>query len=465
MANRAKETVASLKDVFFSYDGERDVLHSVSLQVERGEIYAIVGPNGAGKSTIVNLLIGAFEPRAGAVVVAGYTHPEDRARHIACVQQQLSLFPHLSVAENLFVVTDAWTRANARSFAREQLITVGLDVPLDGPVGALPFPSRQKIEIARALAMHPVMLLLDEPTSALDADSRDELYKVLRQLSAAGTTIVLVSHDSHEVGALGAQPIFVVGGRVVDARLTDDWATVPWEHSPRPSDEVQGDAVVEIEFSNGLAGDSLTVSLARGTPTVLSFDDALERTEAIRAIAFGDARFHARGRTSQDQPWLRLPGASSFGNLRVITGDKQRDNLFPELNVRDNAMLLACPDALVRTQGQEEGVLRRLVAAAGVMYPSAIAPLSSLSGGNQQRLLLASVIESRPSVLVAEEPLLGLDEASHARIEGLLMDYVARGGRLLVVTCFPHLYSASGLYREHFMRPRVKGGGELHVAT
>ena len=472
------EPIASLDSVYFSYDRVHDVLEDINLELEAGRIYAFLGPNGAGKSTLVGLLTGLFEPTRGRTVLAGSSYGPERRRRSACVCQQLSVFPHLTVAENLALAADGttpwktWSRSAIAAFAHSHLSSIGIRLPVDTRCDSLSFPARQKLEIARALVRRPQVLFLDEPTSALDRGSRKELYSILRHVNAKGTTVVLVTHDPSEVEAMAANPVRLVDGRVVSDDAMETSAVACCEsgietarenlenchdcHRLTSANSMDGPFVadtltanhettesqVKLEIVSQVQGVKVVVPLAPQCVSLLSFEDALERTESIAAITANSPNYQARLWIPEQHEWVSLPDKTLRGRIRVLSTDKQTEILFPSLSVLDNAVLLgshAGPGS-IRLPTMEHALLDRLRNMGAVKYPSDQGTIQTLSGGNQQRFVLAGLVEYSPDVLVMEEPLMGLDESSCNTISQLLADYVKAGGHLLIATCFPHHY-------------------------
>lgn len=452
--------VASLDSVTFSYDGETTVIHGVSLQLEEGRAYALVGPNGAGKSTLVGIFCGLLDPTAGSVAINGYRNPGERRKHTACVAQQLSLFRHLSVAENLYLgladiqVSATRTMKGVHEIADAALHAIGATIKPDVSCNCLPFPARQLVEIARAILRKPRVLFLDEPTSALDTVSRRRLYDVLRRINAVGVTVVLVSHDVSEIEAIGATPIYIRDGRLIsEAPLVS--ASLPRDHDqlPRaPTNDYEG--VVDIAIEDRWRAKRTRLALAPGDVAILSFEDAVERTDAVGTFLSKSITNVAQIRRPLCD-WEDLPSPSSNGTIQVLTIDKQNDRLFPGLSVLDNLALLSAQNGAFafRRAAHDIRILAHVARDAALVYSGPTATLQTLSGGNQQRFLVASLVERNPALLIMEEPLLGVDEPSRARILHCIGRYLEHGGRLVIATCFPTVYRSLRPHRVDVVQP------------
>jgi len=463
------DLIASLDSVHFSYDRGNEVLTNVTLQLERGSIYVLRGKNGAGKSTLVGLLTGRLAPTSGTVTLAGGSAPSLRRSRSACVFQQLSLFQDLTVTENLLLAAvdgspwRAWTKASARAMARRHCGKIGIDLPLDAVCGSLSFPARQKLEIARALMRRPSVLFLDEPTSALDSAARTELFGVLRRVNANGTTVVLVTHNAEDVAALRGRAIDLDGGRVVERKeglpsrsgQSEVLEGADLKQAPAgPSESDGGSAMsaprgtvpsMEIEIASLTLNNTVLVKLYPRHPSVMIFDDAVHRSQAVAALHEARSDYSVRLRDEPGGEWRYIRSGADEG-IRVMSTDKEQHSLFAAMSVQENASLLALRRSCtaMRSPAEEGRLVDRIEARAGISWPGRHAPVGTLSGGNQQRLILASLLEARPRLLVAEEPLMGLDEPSHDTIAGLLLDHTASSRNLLIATCFPDHYHCLG---------------------
>ena len=462
--------VAQMRDVSFSYDGIHPVLKSISLEIEAGARYALVGPNGAGKSTILGLLTGVLTPSSGTVTVMGDS-PNRIKEKTACVRQNLSLFPHLSVSQNIWLNTPecrgSFSFSTKRSdlLARALLESIGCNISPDSLCSDLSFPARQKVEIARALAITPSILFLDEPTSALDSTAREDFYEVLGRVSDQGIAVVLVSHDPVEVDKLKAKPVFIANGKLLSSPLPNSSrlglilesqrsnGRTETVHSNPPTNEAaevgletpglgqhgtwshSSESRCRITLIESSTRKATSVSVEEGCPSFLIFEDAMARSEAISAIG---------GRYNGSAPWFKcaIEGSPKSRGIRVMSVDRLSDHLFPSLSVVENVLLISrvFRERVIRSRGRERRVLKDVARITDVQYNSPRQRVGELSGGNQQRLLLASLLYQAPGLLVLEEPLMGLDESSQRSTLCLLEDLAAASHLVVVATCFGNNY-------------------------
>ncbi len=437
--------------------GPTEALAGVDFEVRPGEILALVGENGAGKSTLMRVLSGAIVPDAGSMTLAGAPYAprspaEAHARGVAMIYQELSLAPHLSVAENIVLGREPSRGplldfAAARSAARSALEAVGhADIPLDAPVRGLSAARRQIVEIARALSFDARVLVLDEPTTSLGPADVARLLDLLRALRARGIAIVYISHVLEEVLALADRYLVLRDGRSVAAGAVagvDANALVAHmvgrevnELYPR-SHRTRGALL--------LAADGL--ELHRGEVLGIAGLVGAGRTELLRAV-FGLDPAVPHGLRVFSIPGPATPRTRWSQGVGFVAEDRQREGLALSLSVADNLMLPSLHEvAPWRVDDAARPWLERL----GIRCASPREPIARLSGGNQQKVAFARLLAAGCDLLLLDEPTRGIDVGAKARIYELI-DELARGdaasGRascaiLLVSSYLPELLGLS----------------------
>ncbi len=432
--------------------GATRALDSVDFSVMPGEIHALVGENGAGKSTLVRILGGAHRPDAGEIAVGGrvchFNSPRDAiAAGVATIPQELHLVPALSVAENLTLDDPpVWRvfgvglplirRSAMRARARESLAELDFAPDPDARLDRLGFAERQLVAIAKALRKRCRLLILDEPTAALESREIDRLFAVLARMKGQGTAIIYVSHRLDEVVALADRCTVLRDGRVtatstrgafgvtdlVQAMTGRAAAGAQVEQLNRgpvllEEPETQPDAArVCANEVVGLAG-----LLGSGTDRVL---------KRIFGVGGGADDVRRDGRSRR----IASPKAAIRAGIGMVPGER-RLGLVPNLSVRDN-ILLPSLDVLRRFGRLDRRAGDRLVAE--LMELLDIRPrrpglrASALSGGNQQKVILAKWLARKVGVLLLDEPTQGVDIGAKAQIHGLVRKFAADGGGVLV---------------------------------
>ncbi len=435
----SESALISVEDISFAYEENKVVIRDVSLRVFPGQKYALVGPNGAGKTTLANLLAGTLTPQTGRISYREDMRIEGGQISLAYVRQQLSLFHPLTVAQHFRLATSLSAQSidsqhEHHCIISECLKQVGASFGPKDIVGDLSFAQRQLLEIALALWRKTKVLILDEPTSALDSSSANLLFETLGRLSNSGVAIILISHSPAEIQRLDAT-VLTLGG--AEAR-TDRQSDAPLNH-PAPTNTTTETSLASFQISNKRRKQNYVIPLYQGEASILAFDDAYWRARTWLAAAKQESDEAIEVLLDKHDRSTSL----SNGNYRIrhVSSDRERFGLFTNLSVwRNYALLSRTKDILAG-----RGVTKRLdsiISRYSIVMPSWQHPISALSGGNQQKLILASVLESAPEALIAEEFLLGLDHrAQHAALQ-CLRDYLSGGGTAIILTCFPASYAA-----------------------
>lgn len=415
------------------------VIRDVSLRVFSGRKYAFVGPNGAGKTTLANLLAGTLIPQTGRIAYRDDMRIEGGQISLAYVRQQLSLFHSLTVAQHFRLAASLSGQPIAPLHEHHHMIAdclkqVGASFRLKDIVGDLPFAQRQLLEIALALSRTTKVLILDEPTSALDASSASLLFETLGRLSSSGVAIILISHSPTEIQRLDAT-VLTLGG--TEPRI-DRQSDATHDH-PVSKNTITETSSASLQIRNKRRKQNYVIPLRQGEASILAFDDAYWRARTWLAAAQQE---------SDEAIEVLLDKHSSStslrnGNYRIrhVSSDRERFGLFTYLSAWRNFALLSQTKDVAFTHGVTKH-LDSIISRYSIVMPSWQHPMSALSGGNQQKLMLASVLESAPQALIAEEFLLGLDhQAQHLALQWL-REYLSRGGAVVILTCFPASYSA-----------------------
>ena len=434
------------------------VLEGVSLSLGRGRVLGLVGENGAGKSTLLNVLGGVHPPERGSMRLAGEPYApaspsEATARGVAFVHQELNLFANLSVAENVFL--HALPRRGpfldrGRLWARtsDLLREVGLDTPPAALVEELAPGERQLVEIVKALAIDARVVILDEPTTSLSAPELERLFAIVDRLRAQGRGVVYVSHALGDVMRLADDVLVLRDGAVVgrgpraqfdEARLVSlmvgrEIETVFPVRRGAPIDEV---ALEARGASSGGRVRDLRFTLRRGEVLGLAGLMGAGRTEALRAL-FGLDALSSGEVLVGGQPVAPSPRAAIDRGVALVTEDRRDDGLVLDATAAFNLALVALPSLSSRGQLRPARVAQAAAAqAAAVRLESATglaAPARSLSGGNQQKVVIGKWLMAKPGVFLLDEPTRGIDVGAKQQVYGLIADLADSGAAVLVAS-------------------------------
>ena len=447
-----------LKNVSKRYGGIA-ALTEVDFTAYAGEIHAVLGENGAGKSTLIKIASGVTDATEGEVLVEGrpvqFRSPQEAmAAGVVCVFQELSLLPDMTVADNLSMVSPP-ARAGMintgaqRARAVELLKRVGCeDVhPLE-LVKNLPLSRRQMVEIAKALAKKPKLLILDEATSALTAKDVERIYLIIRQLRADGIGILYVSHRMHEIEALADVATVFRNGRKIETFAKDERSVhdiiqmmigreVTHHYPPKPA--YQADRTPALTVSNlnwGRELNNISFVAGRGEIVGLGGLDGQGQRELLLAM-FGVLK-GVEGSVTIDGEVLSLtsprPAMNAKLPVALIPEDRKVEGLMLPMSVRDNltlASLRQLRSGLGIDTRRESEAVNAMVERLRIKAPDVNAPVATLSGGNQQKVVLAKWLMTEPGIILLNDPTRGIDVGTKQEIYRLLRS-LANEGRTIV---------------------------------
>ena len=437
----------------------------VSFTVLPGEVHVVVGENGAGKSTLMKLLSQAERPDEGAVLVDGQPVAFRGPRFaqlvlgVSMVHQELALAPHLSVADNLCLGDESsrcgvLARRADRRRAIELLARVNLTVDPGRLVGTLPIADRQRVEIAKALSGNPRVVIMDEPTAMLTEAEIGDLVTVIAELTARGIAIVYISHRLEEVAQVADRVTVLRDGRVIQTlsaaaaspqRLVQLMVGREIDNLyPKPEVRL-GEVVLRAEgiFRRGKTVDLVDCAVEVRSGEIVGFAGLVGagRTELARAICGADIPDSGRVVLGGREVRLRSPRQAIQAGLAYLTEDRQAEGLAMALPVDQNITLAHVPLRYgiidLRTE-RKTAVSRRDQLA--IKTPSIRSRVRLLSGGNQQKVVVAKWLQTRSQVLFFDEPARGIDVAAKAEIFDLIGRLAAEGrGIVLISSYLPEL--------------------------
>ena len=456
-----------LHDVAKAFSGIL-ALDGVSFELRRGEVHALVGENGAGKSTLIKIVTGAYVPDRGGIEVGGQTYaslgPEQaRQLGIGVVYQEFNLLPELSVAENVFLGAQPTGRFGLLdSGARRRRTLVLLDrlgahVDPDRLVKYLTVGEQQIVEIAKALAMDARVLIMDEPSAVLPSHDMDRLYAVIRALRADGASVIYISHRLEEVFLIADRVTVLKDGRSIMTRATRDVTRAELVNSMvgrdvteqyPPPDAVLGDTLLEVRNLDvdGCVHD-VSLEVRAGEIVGLAGLGGSGRTTVARALV-GLATIDAGELRVRGKPAPKNPAQAAAAGVALVPEDRKAHGLILSHSMRFN---LSLPNlsrlvraGLILLRRVETALAERSVQRLQIRPPAPEQLVENLSGGNQQKVVLAKWLAAQPRLIVLDEPTRGVDVGAKAEIYARMRELTRDGvGILMISSELPELLGMS----------------------
>ncbi len=436
-------------------------LRGVTLEIRSGEVHCLIGENGAGKSTLVKLLAGVHQPDQGTVVLgsnrATVSSPNEALqRGVSTIYQEFTLVPEMTVAENVFLgreptfgraVLDRRARLRRTALLFQEMGIVDID-PRE-KVGNLRVAYQQMVEIAKALSLQDErVLVLDEPTSSLTANEIERLFTLLRRLRDRGLGLLYITHRLHEVREIGDVVTVMRDGAIVTSRApatTDSQLLIESmvgrkieDLYPRRSTSV-GEPILEVRrLSARPAVKDASLVVARGEVVGLFGLVGAGRTELVRALFGADKVSGGEIRLRGRRVSFRSPGKAVAAGIGFVPEDRKRQGLVPLLSVAANiglGSLRTLARARVLLSNRSVGRLaEQYVRKLSVRTPSIHQTMYLLSGGNQQKCVLARVLAADPDIIILDEPTRGIDVGARSEIYRLINALCDEGKGVLMVT-------------------------------
>jgi rhamnose transport system ATP-binding protein len=453
----ARPPLVELRGLAKSYGGVH-ALSGVSFAIQPATVHALVGENGAGKSTLVKILTGVVHPDEGELLVDGEPHrigdPQTAHRlGIVAMYQEPTVFPDLTVAENVFagrhprgnLRTVDWARM--RSSVAGLLDGLGVDFGPETPVRGLAVADRQLLEIAKALSTSARLLIMDEPTAALSPNEVERLFATVRRLRERGVAIVFISHRLEEVSAIADTVTVLRDGRHVATRPA---AQLPHGEIVRlmvgrsldalfPKEQAElGEVVLQArELTRRGVFSGISFELRRGEIVGLAGFVGSGRTEVARAI-FGIDRLDGGDLSIEGRRFRpRSPRAALRRGLAYLPEDRLHQGLVQPMSVAHNASMAVLPQltpgGLLRPR-RERALARRFMDQLRIKATSPGQVVRSLSGGNQQKVVLSKWLAAEPRILILDEPTHGVDVGTKADVHRTISHLAAQGLTILMIS-------------------------------
>jgi len=437
-------------------------LDRVDFSVQSGEVHALMGENGAGKSTLIKIMTGAVRGDAGEIRIDGNavdigSPGQARAMGIGTVYQEVNLVATMSVTKNLTLGREprrvgliSWRAA--RAVARQRLARLSIDIDAERPLGSYSIAVQQLVAIARALEEDTRVLVLDEPTASLDANETELLFRILRDLKARGIAIVFITHFIDQVYRIADRISVLRNGRLVGSAATGELPRLKMISLMLGRELMETEQRLEAGSRAAVGGEPILLAEGLGRRRVMApFDLSLKpgevvglagllgsgRTEVAKLV-FGAIRPDSgRVEVGGARITAHSPGQSLREGMAFCPEDRKAEGIFGELTVRENIILgLQTKRGWLSrlSHGEQERLAHEMIKGLAIATPDAEKPVGQLSGGNQQKVVLARALASGPRILILDEPTRGIDVGAHAEVVTLIRKLCAQGLALLVAS-------------------------------
>jgi len=432
-------------------------LSDVNFSVDFGRVHAIVGENGAGKSTLMKVLSGTYLPTTGTTEVGGVEvrmrKPADAQKlGIRMVHQELNLVPDLTVAENVYLgrMPRKWLLVDKAAMIRNAaavLKELGADIDPKARLGDLSISQQQLVEIAKAYAAEPRIIVLDEPTSSLSEHETAALFKILRKMKAQGIAIVYISHRLKEVLEIADDVTILRDGSMIESRPADGITAAQMiklmvgrevtNVFPKTPSTIAVPVLKVSGLGDGVTFSDVSFDVRAGEILGLTGLVGAGRTEVAKAIfglstlTAGSIEAHGKAVT------IRSPSQAMKAGIAYVPEDRKGDGIIPSMTVRENISLpvLRRLSRFGRvSMSADRKLAAKYAADFSIMPPDPERRINLLSGGNQQKAVISKWLSAKPSVLILDEPTRGVDVGAKAEIHRIIGELVAKGMAVVMIS-------------------------------
>ena len=451
------EIIVSMKQIQKRFPGVH-ALDDAQITLHKGEVHGLVGENGAGKSTLMKILTGIYGKDSGSIVVKGrevnYLLPSDAISDgISMIHQELNLMPHMSVSDNIYIGREPMRGLTVDEDAkyenaRKILDSLHLDIDPDTKVNRLSVAKQQMVEIAKALSLQAEVMIMDEPTAALTNSEIDELFGIIRSMRSQGVSIVYISHRMDELKRITDEITVMRDGQYVGTVKTAETdidtvismmvGRVIYE-TPKTKNQVpQGAPVVlRAEHLSSAVVKNVSFELKKGE--ILGFAGLMGagRTETARLVFGADPRLGGKIYVHEKEVDIHSPEDAVRSGIGYLSEDRKAFGLAVGLSVADN-VILSTMDAVTRfgivLKQKVDEMAQRYVDKINIKTPSLVQIVRNLSGGNQQKVVIAKWLAKNSEILIFDEPTRGIDVGAKSEIYKLMNQLASEGKSIIMIS-------------------------------
>ncbi len=447
-----------MKNISKSFSNVK-VLENVSFSLKEGEVHALMGENGAGKSTLIKILTGIYTADTGSIYVNGqevkFSGPKDAEKMgISVIHQELNIIPQLSVAENMFLGRDLCygksgilRTSEMKKKTREYLEKLGISINPDEIAENLSVGQQQMVEIARAISLDTRVLIMDEPTAALTDREIETLFNVMNDLRRQGVGIIYISHRMEEIFAICDRISVLRDGHFIGTENIDETnleAIVQMMvgrqiggRFPERSHGIGEESLRVENLSNGKFLKNISFSARRGEILGIAGLMGSGRTELVRTLFGADKKASGKVFLFGKEIHIRKPEQAIAAGIAFVTEDRKQEGLVLDLSVRENISipnLAAISKSGVVSERLERELTGDMIKKLNIKTKDAEQIVKSLSGGNQQKVVIGKWLGIKPKILILDEPTRGVDIGAKKEIYNIMNQLTAEGVTILMIS-------------------------------
>lgn len=453
--NKKRDYVLEINDIYKRFGGV-NALKGINMKINQGEVHALVGENGAGKSTLIKILTGAITPTSGTIKFGGNEYDEfspslSLELGITAIYQEFNLIPFLTVAENIFFGCEKMKRGlvdynRMIRLTQDLLLEVGLDVDPKCKVQYLGTAQQQLVEIVKAISKNAKLIIMDEPSASLTDKEVEKLHQIVMKLKAKGITVIYISHRLEEIFKICDRVSVLRDGNYIstqdicntsrDKLIADMVGRELREKYPR-SDATYNEVVLEVKNISNDTLKNISFNVYKGEILGLGGLVGAGRTELVRAIFGADKISNGIIKMNGKEINVKSPADALKNNIALLPEDRKTQGAVMRMNIKWNitlAIIKKISSILTFNFEKEREICTKLVEDLSIKINSLHQPVNTLSGGNQQKVVLAKCLATNCDVLIIDEPTRGIDVGAKQEIYKLMRELADSGKSIIMVS-------------------------------
>jgi ABC-type sugar transport system ATPase subunit len=457
----ANEILLDAKGISKSFPGVR-ALDNIDFSVVEGEVHSLMGENGAGKSTLIKVLTGIYQKDEGEILFNGKRlEPKDalsvQKAGISTIYQELNLIPYMSVAENIFLGREPlkagridWKKINSES--QRLMKELGINIDVKTQVNKLSTAYQQIAAIVRAISIDAKLVIMDEPTSSLNSDEVKVLFGIIRKLKDQGVAVIFIAHRLDEIFEICDRITILKDGQLVGTYKTEemdhlklvssmigrDATEIVSDLPEAPKSPVNSEMLLKAKnIKFGPKVQNVSVDIRKGESVGIAGMLGSGRTEFLKTLFGAESNYTGELEINGVSKVIKRPTKAIKNNIAFLSEDRKLEGIIPNMSVKENLSLVLLPKisrfGIVQSKKEEE-IVNDYISRLKIKTPHMNQLIKNLSGGNQQKVLLARWLANAPDLIMLDEPTRGIDVGAKSEIENIIKEQIDKGISVLMVS-------------------------------